>query len=307
MLTHQLLAFGRRQVLVPKILNLNDAVVSMERLLGGLIGEDIELLTVLEATAVYVKVDPGQIEQVIMNLAVNSRDAMPRGGRLTITTKSVEIYGQEARADHDGIDRPSVMLAVSDTGEGMEAYTQSHIYDPFFTTKVVGKGTGLGLSMIYGIVMQSGGRIAFSSEIGKGTTFRIYFPRVMQDETVSAPLPTHTEAAGGSETVLVVEDENLVRKLVRTILETRGYFVLDASGGEEAFHVCRSHKGPIHLLITDVVMPKMKGTEVANRLRSIYPEMKVLYVSGYTADMIDQHGVLEAGIQFLQKPFPPSI
>ena len=273
--------------------------------LEELIGEDIELLTVLEPTAVYVKVDAGQIEQVIMNLAVNSRDAMPGGGTLTITTKNIEIHGQEARADHDGIDRPSVMLAVSDSGEGMEAETQSHIYDPFFTTKAVGKGTGLGLSMIHGIVMQSGGRIACSSEIGKGTTFRIYFPRVTQDEAVSAPLPPHTEAAGGSETVLVVEDEHLVRKLMRTILESRGYVVLDAPGGEEALHVCRSHKGPIHLLITDVVMPKMKGGKSLNRLRSIYPEMKVLYVSGYTADMIDQHGVLETGIQFLQKPFTP--
>ena len=304
-LTHQLLAFGRRQVLVPQILNLNDVVASMGRLLGEVIGEDIELLTVLEPTAVYVKVDPGQIEQVIMNLVVNSRDAMPGGGTLTITTKNIEIQGQEARADHDGIDRPSVMLAVSDTGEGMEVDTQRHIYDPFFTTKAVGKGTGLGLSMIHGIVMQSGGRIACSSKRGKGTTFRIYFPRVTQDEAVAAPLPPYTEAAGGSETVLVVEDEHLVRKLMRTILEARGYFVLDAPGGEEAFHVCRSYQGPIHLLITDVVMPKMKGTEVADRLRSIYPEMKVLYVSGYTADMIDQHGIFETGIQFLQKPFAP--
>jgi len=304
-LTHQLLAFSRRQILVPKILNLNDVVASMVRLLGELIGEDIELLTVLEPTTVYVKVDSGQIEQVIMNLAVNSRDAMPCGGKLTITTKNLEIHGQEARADHDGIDCPSVMLAVSDTGEGMDGDTQKHIYEPFFTTKLVGKGTGLGLSMIYGIVMQSSGRIACSSEIGKGTTFRIYFPRVRQDETVSAPLPTHTAAAGGSETVLVVEDENLVRKLMRTILESRGYFVLDAPGGEEAFHVCRRHKGPIHVLITDVVMPKMKGPEVADRLRSMYPEMKVLYVSGYTADMIDQHGVLESGTHFIQKPFAP--
>lgn len=302
-LTHQLLAFGRRQVLVPKILNLNDVVARMGRLLGELIGEDIKLLTVLEHTAVYVKIDSGQIEQVIMNLAVNSRDAMPRGGTLTITTKNIEI--PEAHADHDGIDRPSVMLAVSDSGEGMEAETQCHIYDPFFTTKTLGKGTGLGLSMIHGIVMQSGGRIMCSSEIGKGTTFRIYFPRVTHDEAVSAPLPTHTEAAGGSETVLVVEDEHLVRKLMRTILEAHGYFVLDAPGGEEAFHVCRSYLGPIHLLVTDVVMPKMKGTEVADRLRSIYPEMKVLYVSGYTADMIDQHGAFETGIQFLQKPFTP--
>ena len=304
-LTHQLLAFGRRQVLVPKVLNLNDVVANMGRLLGGLIGEDIELRTVLEATAVYVKVDPGQIEQVIMNLAVNSRDAMPCGGTLTITTKNIEIHGQEARAAYDGIDCPSVMLAVSDTGEGMDADTQRRIYEPFFTTKVVGKGTGLGLSMIYGIVQQSGGRIAFSSEIGKGTTFRIYFPRVTQQGPVSALQPTHTEAAGGSETVLVVEDEDLVRKLLRCILESRGYFVLDAQGGDEAFHVLRSHKGPIHLLITDVVMPRMKGTEVADRLRSIYPEMKVLYVSGYTAETIDHHGVLETGIQFLQKPFAP--
>jgi two-component system cell cycle sensor histidine kinase/response regulator CckA len=304
-LTHQLLAFGRRQVLVPKILNLNDVVTSMVRLLGELIGEDIELLTVLEATAVYVKVDSGQIEQVIMNLAVNSRDAMPCGGKLTITTKNIEIHGQEARLDHDCIDSPSVMLAVSDTGEGMDGVTQQHIYEPFFTTKVVGKGTGLGLSMIYGIVKQSGGRIALSSEIGKGTTFRIYFPRVMQEGAEPVPLPTHTEDVGGSETVLVVEDENLVRKLVRTILESRGYFVLDAQGGEEAFRVCRSHIGPIHVLVTDVVMPKMKGKEVADRLRSIYPEVKVLYMSGYTADSIDQFEVVGTGIQFLQKPFAP--
>ena len=304
-LTHQLLAFSRRQILVPKILNLNDVVANMVRLLGELIGEDIELLTVLEATAVYVKVDLGQLEQVIMNLAVNSRDAMPCGGKLTITTKNLEIHGQEARADHDGIDCPSVMLAVSDTGEGMDGDTQKHIYEPFFTTKVVGKGTGLGLSMVYGIVNQSGGRIALSSEIGKGTTFRIYFPRAMQDWSLSALLPTHTEAVGGSETVLVVEDENLVRKLLRTILESRGYFVLDAQGGEEAFRVCRSHIGPIHVLVTDVVMPKMKGNEVADRLRSIYPEVKVLYVSGYTANTIDQIEVLGTVIQFLQKPFAP--
>jgi two-component system, cell cycle sensor histidine kinase and response regulator CckA len=304
-LTHQLLAFGRRQVLVPKILNLNDVVASMVRLLGELIGKDIELLTVLEATPAYVKVDPGQIEQVIMNLAVNSRDAMPCGGKLTITTQSIEIHDQEARPDHDGIDSPSVMLAVSDTGKGMDGVMQQHIYEPFFTTKAVGKGTGLGLSMIYGIVKQSGGRIACSSEIGKGTTFRVYLPRVIQDGVLSAPLPTHTETVGGSETVLVVEDENLVRKLVRTILESRGYFVLDAQGGEEALHVCRNHKGPIHVLVTDVVMPKMKGTEVADRLRSIYPEIKVLYMSGYTADSIDQIEGFGTGVQFLQKPFSP--
>ena len=230
---------------------------------------------------------------------------MPGGGRLTVELANAALDDRYAARDADIAPGQYVMLAVSDTGEGMEADTQSHIYDPFFTTKVVGKGTGLGLSMIYGIVMQSGGRIACSSEIGKGTTFRIYFPRVRQDETVSAPLPTHTDAAGGSETILVVEDENLVRKLMRTILESRGYFVLDAPGGEEAFHVCRRHKGPIHLLITDVVMPKMKGPEVADRLRSMYPEMKVLYVSGYTADMIDQHGVLESGTHFIQKPFAP--
>lgn len=304
-LTHQLLAFGRQQVLVPKILNLNDVVASMGRLLGELIGEDIELLMVLDATPVYVKVDSGQMEQVIMNLAVNSRDAMPCGGKMTITTKNIEIHDHEACADHAAIDHPSVMLAVSDTGEGMDGVTQQHIYEPFFTTKAVGKGTGLGLSMIHGIVMQSGGRIACSSEIGKGTTFRIYFPRVTPKEAVSPPLPTHTEAAGGSETVLLVEDENLVRKLVRTILESRGYLVLEAPGGEEAFHICRSYQEPIHLLITDVVMPKMKGKEVADRLRSIYPEMKVLFVSGYTSDMIDQHGILESGTHFLQKPFAP--
>ncbi len=306
-LTHQLLAFGRRQVLAPKILNLNDVVATMEWLLRRLIGEDIELLMALDATAGSVKVDPGQIEQVIMNLAVNSRDSMPCGGTLTITTKNIDIHDQEARDDYDGIDNPSVMLAVSDTGEGMDADTQRHIYEPFFTTKAIGKGTGLGLSMIYGIVKQSGGRIAFSSEIGKGTSFRIYFPRVAQDAAMSPPLPANTEAARGLETILVVEDEDLVRKLVRTILESRGYAVLDAEGGDEAFHVCRNHQGPIHLLITDVVMPRMNGKEVAERLRSIYPEMRVLYVSGYTADAIDQHGVLETGIQFLQKPFTPLV
>ncbi|MDP1769108.1 MAG: response regulator [Nitrospirota bacterium] len=306
-LTHQLLAFGRRQVLAPKVLNLNDVVATMERLLRGLIGEDIELLTILDPTAGSVKVDPGQIEQVIMNLAVNSRDAMPCGGTLTITTKNIDIHDQEVRDDYDGIDSPSVMLAVSDTGEGMDVDTQRHIYDPFFTTKAIGKGTGLGLSMIYGIVKQSGGRIAFSSAVGKGTSFRIYFPRVAQDAAMSPALPANTEAAHGSETVLVVEDEGLVRKLVRTILESRGYAVLDAQSGDEAFQVCRNHQGPIHLLITDVVMPRMNGKEVAERLLPLYPEMRVLYMSGYTADAIDQHGVLETGIQFLQKPFTPLV
>ncbi|MEO6543465.1 MAG: ATP-binding protein [Nitrospiraceae bacterium] len=243
-LTHQLLAFGRRQVLAPKTLNLNDVVVTMERLLRRLIGEDIELLTILDATTGSVKVDPGQIEQVIMNLAVNSRDAMPCGGRLTITTKNIDIHDQEARDDYDGIDSPSVMLAVSDTGEGMDVDTQRHIYDPFFTTKAIGKGTGLGLSMIYGIVKQSGGRIAFSSVVGKGTTFRIYFPRVAQDAAMSPPLPANTEAARGSETVLVVEDEDLVRKLVRTILESRGYAVLDAQDGDEPSRSAGIIRGP---------------------------------------------------------------
>lgn len=306
-LTHQLLAFGRRQVLAPKTLNLNDVVVTMERLLRRLIGEDIELLTILDATTGTVKVDPGQIEQVIMNLAVNSRDAMPCGGTLTITTKNIDIHDHEARDDYDGIDSPSVMLAVSDTGEGMDTDTQRHIYDPFFTTKEMGKGTGLGLSMIYGIVKQSGGRIAFSSEIGKGTTFRVYFPRVALEVAMAPPLPTNTEGARGSETVLVVEDEDLVRKLVRTVLESRGYVVLDAQSGDDALLVCRNHQGPIHLLVTDVVMPRMNGKEVAGRLRAIYPDMRVLYVSGYTADAIDHHGVLETGIQFLQKPFSPLV
>jgi CheY-like chemotaxis protein len=232
---------------------------------------------------------------------------MPDGGRLTIETKNIEPNDHEARDGHDVVHCPSVMLSVTDTGQGMDAETQKHLYDPFFTTKAIGKGTGLGLSMIYGIVKQSGGSIAFSSEAGKGTTFRIYFPRVTQDGAMAGLSQTSTEISRGSETVLVVEDEDLVRKLLRTILESRGYTVLEARGGDEALHVCQQHTGSIQLLITDVVMPRMNGRDVAERLLTTYPEMRVLYMSGYTADSVDQHGVLETGLHFLQKPFTPDV
>ena len=305
-LTQQLLAFSRRQTLAPRVLGLNATVAGIDKLLRRVIGEDIDLITVLASALGHVKADPGQIEQVIMNLAINARDAMPHGGKLLIETANVEldsVYASRHIAVRPG---PYVLLAISDTGSGIDAETLSHIFEPFFTTKEHGKGTGLGLSTVYGIVKQSGGNIWVYSERGYGTTFKIYLPRVA--ESVESPQarnaslrPTH-----GSETILLVEDDETVRTLVLTILQRKGYMVLEAQHGMEAIMIAQRHKGQIRLLITDVVMPAMSGPELARRLALVYPCMKVLYISGYTDSAIVHRGVLEADTLFLQKPFTPS-
>jgi PAS domain S-box-containing protein len=303
-LTRQLLAFSRKQILLPKVINLGDVVGDMDNMLRRLIGEDIDLVSVRGKDLRNVKADPGQIEQVIANLAVNARDAMPRGGNLTIETSNVVLDDAYA-AGHQYVSPGSyVMLAVSDTGRGMDEGTVARIFEPFFTTKELGKGTGLGLSTVYGIVKQSGGHINVYSEPGIGTTFKIYFPPVEEtvaDKSKGGALPL--EELRGSETVLVVEDEELVREMVREILGHYGYTVLEARSGAEAVDLCSRHRGTIHLMLTDVVMPGMSGVELSKRLAPMQPGMMVLFMSRYTADAIVHQGILESGIMFIQKPF----
>jgi two-component system cell cycle sensor histidine kinase/response regulator CckA len=302
-LTRQLLAFSRKQVLQPVVLDLNDVVADMDKLLRRLIGEHIHLVAMRDPGLGRIKADPGQLSQVIINLALNARDAMPEGGKLTIETKNVELNESYVR-QHLGV-RPGryVMLAISDTGKGMDAATQKQIFEPFFTTKEVGKGTGLGLSMVYGVVKQSGGDIWVYSEPGQGTTFKIYLPQVEEKvedvEQVAAKVPK------GTETILLVEDDDMVRELLRSILEIEGYTTLVASHGDEALGICERHEGPLDLLITDVVMPGMSGRQLVERLTAKCAEVKVLYMSGYTDNAIVHHGVLDPGVAFLQKPFTP--
>jgi two-component system, cell cycle sensor histidine kinase and response regulator CckA len=305
LLTRQLLAFSRKQVLQPRVLDLNAILTNMDRMLQRLIGEDIGLVTVPEPGLWRVHADPGQIEQVIMNLAVNARDAMPQGGKLTIETANVQLDDAYAREHVFVKPGPYVMLAVSDTGCGMDAETQAHIFEPFFTTKEPGKGTGLGLSTVYGIVKQSEGYVWVYSEVGRGTAFKIYLPRV---EAVAEAVEPSREAARtvrGSETILLVEDDNPVRKLIHSTLHAYGYTVLEAHHGKHAIQVCEQHAGPIHLMVTDVVMPEMRGRELAERLKPSHPTMKVLFMSGYTDRGIVHHGELVQGTAFLQKPFTP--
>jgi hypothetical protein len=306
-LTNQLLAFSRKQVMQPKILDLNAVVAVMDKMLRRLIGEDIELITIFGPGLGRVSADPGQIEQVIMNLAVNARDAMPDGGKLTIETANVEFDEAYARERVAVIPGRYIMLAMSDTGCGMDAETQSHLFEPFFTTKEPGKGTGLGLSTVYGIIKQSGGNIWVYSEPGSGTTFKIYLPRV--DSPLESTKRDHVaiEMLHGSETVLLVEDEDIVRELACRVLQMYGYNVLAARSGMEALLICERHPIPIHLLVTDVVMPKMNGRELAKRLKALYPKMRVLFTSGYTGEAINRHGDLEPDFSFLQKPFTPDI
>ena len=304
-LTRQLLAFSRKQILEPKVLDLNVIVPGIATMLQRLIGEDIELVFRPGAELGRVKADPGQIEQVIMNLAVNARDAMPDGGRITIETGNVEL-GDEYARQHVGVQPgPYVLLAVSDTGTGMDSATQARIFEPFFTTKAPGKGTGLGLSTVYGIVKQSGGNIWVYSEPGRGTTFKVYLPRV---ENTAEPVQVIRPAPGrGTESILLVEDEEAVRALAREVLEGYGYTVFEARDVADAMLIAERHTGPIHLLVTDVVMPQMSGRALAERLASLRPEMKVLFMSGYTANAIVHHGTLDAGTSFVQKPFTPDV
>jgi PAS domain S-box-containing protein len=300
-LTRQLLAFSRQQVLAPQVLDLNTLVANLTKMLKRLIGEDIDLVFNPQSSTATVKADPGHIEQVLMNLAVNARDAMPRGGRLTIGTSQVQV-DEAYNTTHFSIPTgPYIMLAVSDTGCGMDKDTQAHMFEPFFTTKAPGSGTGLGLATVYGIVQQSGGYIYVYSEPGAGATFKIYLPIIMgePEEAKDRVVP-----AGGSEAILLVEDDAGLRELARMVLEARGgYKVLESSGCKEARRFAAQHQGPIHLMLTDVVMPEINGRELSEELAAVRPEMKILYMSGYTDDTVVRHGVLEERMAFLQKPF----
>lgn len=302
-LTRQLLAFSRQQVLTPKVLNLNSVVAEVEKMLGRLIGEDVELTTALDPALAQVKADQGQIEQVIVNLAVNARDAMPQGGKLTIETANVELDDVYTRQHPGSTPGRYVMLAVTDTGCGMDAETQAHIFEPFFTTKELGRGTGLGLATVYGVVKQSGGHIWVYSELEKGTTFKIYLPRVEKAVPVVESRKLPAENLQASETVLLVEDAEPLRRLTRQILESCGYVVLEAATGAEAIQLASQHRGPIHLLLTDLVMPGMSGRALSENLTSTQPHMKVLYMSGYTEFSAGKQEMLGEGAFLLQKPF----
>jgi PAS domain S-box-containing protein len=305
-LTRQLLAFSRRQVLQPKVLDINQSVAEMDQLLRRLIGADIELVTVSGPQLGAVRADSAQIQQIFINLVVNARDAMPQGGRVVIETANVELDEGYAERNLDVKPGSYVMLAVTDTGLGMDAETQAHIFEPFFTTKEQGKGTGLGLSMIHGIVKQSGGHIAVDSVVGKGTTFRIFLPqvneRVGQDDG-GAELPE--EPRGGSETILIAEDEAALRELMCQCLKRLGYTVLPAQNGAEALEICERHPGPIHLVLTDIVMPRMNGLQLKERVAARRSGVKFLFVSGYADAALEQSELFTQHAAFLEKPFPP--
>jgi PAS domain S-box-containing protein len=304
-LTRQLLAFSRKQMLAPKVLNVQSVVAEMEKILRRLIGEDIQLETSSAPDLGLIKADRSQIEQVILNLAVNARDAMPEGGRLTIETANVEL--DKAAAHPPAVLSPGkyVMLAVTDNGCGMDAETQAHIFEPFFTTKEKGKGTGLGLATVYGIVKQSGGYVWVYSEPGRGTSFKVYLPRI-EDEPTARGRDGKTDTRAlprGSETVLLVEDEKGVRELAREYLELVGYTVIEAEDGHTALELAAMHVGPIQLLMTDVVMPGISGRELAGRVKAIRPDIKILFMSGYTDQSVVHHGILDTDAALLQKPF----
>jgi PAS domain S-box-containing protein len=304
-LVRQLLAFSRKQVLQPKILDLNAIVLNMDKLLRRLMDDNIAMTTNVAENLGKVKADPAQIEQVIMNLVVNARDAMPKGGRILLETSDVELNNEYA-ADHVALKPgPYVMLAVSDTGVGMSAETVAHIFEPFFTTKASGHGTGLGLSTVYGIVKQSGGYIWVYSEPGKGSTFKVYLPRVEGVAEEARPKATPQAEERGAETILLVEDEEAVRELIQTILTARGYQVIVADSPWEAEEIAGNHSGEIHLLLTDVVMPQTSGRELAAKIVARRPNIRVLYMSGYTENVVTSGGLLEQGLAFLQKPFSP--
>ena len=302
-LTRQLLAFSRQQVLAPAILNLNALISDMGKMIQRLIGEDIELVIKLDPQIGSVKADHGQIEQVVMNLAVNARDAMPQGGKLALETTTA-TFDQAYTRQHPGSKPGSqVMFSVSDTGMGMSAETLIHIFEPFFTTKELGKGTGLGLATVYGVVKQSGGYVGVESEIGHGSSFKVYLPLVEEPVHMAESVAPLAESFRGSETVLVVEDAEALRKLSVTLLEEHGYRVLSAANGTEALDLAQKDTRSIDLLLTDVIMPGLGGHDLAKRLEAMRPGLKVLYMSGYTDSSIGQHGVLQAGISLLQKPF----
>jgi len=303
-LTRQLLAFSRRQILEPRVLNLNLLIQDLNKMLHRILGEDVELIYHLAPDLGKVKIDPGQIEQVILNLAVNAREAMPSGGKLTIETSNVQLHETSLQSHHEIIPGPYIMLAVSDNGIGMSPEIREHIFEPFFTTKE--KGTGLGLSTVYGIVKQSGGYIYVYSELGQGTTFKIYLPRIEEKEDSLLIKNEFSLPLQGNETVLVVEDEPALRELMVRILKDRGYQVFSASNGEETLKMFQEDLvRKVDLLVTDVVMPSMSGKQLADLLKKSFSGLKTLFISGYTDNAIVHHGVLIEGVDFLQKPFSP--
>jgi PAS domain S-box-containing protein len=306
-LTRQLLAFARKQMLRRRILDLNVLVGDLAKLIRRLIGEDIEFTMTLDPALGSVEADPGQIEQVIMNLVVNARDAMPHGGELVIKTANADVYQPQASRRLGVRPGPYVMLAVSDNGVGMDADVLQHLFEPFFTTKEQGKGTGLGLSTVFGIVKQHNGSVVPQSEPGQGTTLGIYLPRVDQVASVQDRDVASADKLCGAETILLAEDEDVVRALAHAVLQKHGYTVLQAENGAQALAACERHPGPVHLLLTDVIMPGMSGCELADRLAQTHPETKVLYMSGHADDTIARHGLFDSDVAFLQKPFAPSI
>jgi len=304
-LTRQLLIFSRQHVVEPQVLDLNTIVTGIDKMLRRVIGEDVEVVTILGSSLGAIKADPGQLEQVILNLAINSRDAMSQGGKLTIETSCIELAETFLHPHGELAPGKYVVLSVSDDGCGMDAETQARVFEPFFTTKEQGKGTGLGLATVYGIVKQSGGGVWVRSEAGRGTTFRVYFPQVDEKVLPQEVGEPQRVLARGSETILLVEDEERVRSLVHSVLEASGYEVLAAQHGQEALAVLKRHPSPVQLLVTDVVLPEMSGPELVAQLAPLYQELKVLYMSGYTEDAVQLRGLLSPGVAYLQKPFTP--
>ncbi|MES2504113.1 MAG: response regulator [Myxococcota bacterium] len=303
-LTQQLLAFSRKQIIAPKLMDLNAVLVRMERMLQRLLGEDVELINHANNPVWQIKADAGQVEQIVMNLAVNARDAMPSGGKLILETHNVTLDSSHQK-EHSGVEPGQyVMFAISDNGCGMTEAVSARIFEPFFTTKGLGQGTGLGLSTVYGNVKQNNGFISVYSEVGHGTTFKLYFPKVIEEGTIESPIPSEVaKPEGGKETILVVEDEERVRGVAINLLSKHGYHVLEARNGGEALLICEQEKGHIDLMLTDVIMPNMNGRQLAERLKKIKPDMKVIFMSGYTDNVIAENGVLESGSAFIQKPF----
>jgi PAS domain S-box-containing protein len=303
-LTRQLLMFSRQQVVEPRMLDLNQVLLDMDKMLRRIIGEDIDLVSLPARRLGRIQADPSHLDQVIMNLVINARDAMPTGGKLTIETANVDLDAEYAREHLGTKPGPYVMLAVTDTGHGMDDATRARVFEPFFTTKETGKGTGLGLSTVFGIVQQAGGSVWVYSELGRGTTFKLYFPHLADEAESPQPAPS-CRLLGGTETILLVEDQERVRAVAYAILRRSGYRVIVAQSAGDALVVCEQHPGKIDLLLTDVVMPQLSGTELAKRVAQMRPETKVLYTSGYTDDSVVRHGVLDGEVAFLQKPFTP--
>jgi two-component system cell cycle sensor histidine kinase/response regulator CckA len=302
-LTQQLLAFSRKQTLCPKVLDLNTVVSDLEKMLGRAMGEDIELLVKLCSNPNPIKIDSSQVQQILINLAVNARDAMPQGGTLIIETRNIELKESDVRSHPEARPGPYVQLAVSDTGCGMTPEVKAHLFEPFFTTKDWGKGTGLGLATVCRIVRQSGGHVEVVSEPGAGTICKVFLPRAKQLLSCEQPLSPPEGVQGGTETILLVEDDEGIRTLTRRVLQRCGYVVLEATQGQEALGLCKEHTGPIHLLLTDVVMPQMGGRQVADALRCLRPETRVLFISGHTPEAVSSRGVTPQQDNFLQKPF----